>query len=249
MDAQTARKKKTFGYRQIVAALIEEVRNGIWQVNQPLPTELELVSRFGVGRNTVREALRELEGLGYIQRRRGARSILKTATPENAFVNSVRSVEELLDYATSTSSTLLLSEIVRIDKTLAERLDQPPDSEWLRVGVLRSREAGGAPFCYSEIYLDPQYRDVVSMIGAEIQLYPLIEKHFNVVLRRVVQDIEAAAADPNIASRLNIPIGTPILLVRTIFSSADGRVVETGLSHFPCGRYRVRIALERKANY
>jgi DNA-binding GntR family transcriptional regulator len=211
-----------------------------------MPTEMQLVERFGVGRNTVREALRELEGLGYIERRRGARSTLRSTNPEGAFVNSVRSVEELLEYANSADATLLVSEIVRIEQELADLLDHPPHTEWMRVGILRRRD-GDEPFCYSEIYVDPKYRDVVPLIGEETQLFPLIEKHHRIVLRRVVQDIEAASADPNIASRLQVPTGSAILRVRTKFFSTDGRLVETGLSHFPCGRYRVRIALDRRS--
>ena len=239
--------RRGLGYRQIASTLVQEIRSGQWQVNEPLPTEMQLVERFAVGRNTVREALRELEGLGYIERRRGARSILRNSHPEGAFVNSVHSVEELVDYAVWTKATLLVSETVRIDKALAARLDHPPDTEWVRVGVLRRRTESDEPFCYSEIYLDPKYRDVVEQIGEETQLFPLIEKKHRVVLRRVLHETEAAAADANIASRLNIPEGSPILLVRTKFFSSDGALVETGLAHFPCGRYRVRVALDRRS--
>ncbi|MCP8939973.1 GntR family transcriptional regulator [Alsobacter sp. SYSU M60028] len=235
------------GYRQIAEALVREIAGGRWIVGECLPSEMTLVERFGVGRNTVREALRELAGRGYIERRRGARSVLRSATPEDGFVNSVRSVEQLIDYATFGHATLLTSETVRLDAALAQRLDNTPGTEWVRVGILRRREEGEDPFCYSEIYLDPRYQDIVPLIGEETRLFPLIEEHHGVVLRRVLQDTEAAAADANIASRLNIPAGTPILLVRTRFYSGDGALVETGLSHFPCGRYRVRIALERPA--
>ena len=246
-DAPQPRRRAAPGYRQISATLTQEIRSGRWSVDEPMPTEMQLVERFRVGRNTIREALRELEGLGYIERRRGARSTLRSVNPVGAFVNSVRSVEELVEYANSTNATLLVSEIVRIEPELAERLDHPPGTEWMRVGILRRREEGDEPFCYSEIYLDPKYRDVVPLIGQETQLFPLIEKHHRIVLRRVVQDIEAAAADPNIASRLQIPVGSAILRVRTKFFSTDGKLVETGLSHFPCGRYRVRIALDRRS--
>lgn len=225
--------------------MVREIAAGHWIPGEALPSEMRLVERFGVGRNTVREALRELAGRGYIDRRRGARSVLLSAAPEDGFVNSVRSVEQLIDYATFGHATLLVSETVRLDPVLAQRLDNVPQTEWVRVGILRRREEGEDPFCYSEIYLDPRYRDIVPLIGQETRLFPLIEKHQGIVLRRVVQDTEAAAADANIASRLNIAVGTPILLVRTKFYSGDGQLVETGLSHFPCGRYRVRIALER----
>lgn len=247
MAAQSAIRREAPGYHQIAGILIQEIRDDVWTVNQPMPTEMELVERFRVGRNTVREALRELESLGYIKRRRGARSTLRSARPEGAFVNSVRSVEELVEYASTTRATILVSEIVRIDRDLADKLDHPADTEWMRIGILRRREDGDEPFCYSEIYLDPTYRDVVPLIGPEGQLFPLIEKHHRMVMRRVVQDVEAAAADPNVASRLSIPVGSAILMVRTKFFSSDGKLVETGLSHFPGGRYRVRIALDRRS--
>lgn len=233
------------GYRQIAETLVREIAGGRWAVGDCLPSEMQLVERFGVGRNTVREALRELAGRGYLGRRRGARSVLLSASPEDGFVNSVRSVEQLIDYATFGHATLLMSETVRLDASLAQRLDNTAGTEWVRVGILRRREESGDPFCYSEIYLDPRYEDIVPLIGEETRLFPLIERHHGVVLRRVLQDTEAAAADANIASRLNIPAGTPILLVRTRFYSDEGQLVETGLSHFPGGRYRVRIALER----
>ena len=36
-------------------------------------------------------------------------------------------------------------------------------------------------------------------------------------------------------------------MVRTKFHSSDGRLVEIGVAHFPASRYRVRIALDRRA--
>jgi DNA-binding GntR family transcriptional regulator len=247
MNAEAKGRKRTLGYKEISTTLIREIQQGTWSVNGLLPSEMDLVQRFGVGRNTVREALRELQDLGYLKRRRGARSVLESANPESGFVNSVRSVGELLEYARSTHSTLLGAEHIRVSEALAQRLDCPPDSEWVRIPILRAREPNGSPFCLSEVYVDPRYGDVVKFLDTENEIYSIIEREYGVVVRRVVQTIEAAEADPNIASRLNIAIGSPILLVRTIFHGSDGKVVEIGLAHFPAGRYKVRIALDRKA--
>jgi DNA-binding GntR family transcriptional regulator len=248
VQLQRKRKKKSIGYREISAILIGEIQSGRWSVNDLMPTEMELVDRFGVGRNTVREALRELQDLGFIKRRRGARSVLATVRPDSGFVNSVRSVDELLDYAKTAKATVLVSENIRVDEALGRRLDIPAGSEWMRVGILRSREPNGPAFAYSEVYLDPRYADVVGKLESEGEIYTQIERLHGVVIRRVVQEIEAILADANIASRLNVEIGTAILLVRTKFHTSDGRLVEIGLAHFPAGRYRVRIALDRRAH-
>lgn len=242
------RRARTIGFRQIATILIAEIQDNRWAVNDVLPSEMELVERFTVGRNTVREALRELQNLGYIKRRRGARSVLATVSPDLSFVNSVSTVGELLEYAKNTKATVLATETIRLDERLARRLDCQIHSEWLRIGLLRSRDTRGPAFCYSEIYLDPAYGDVVSRMGPEGQIYTLIESVYGVLIRRVEQETEAVAADANIASRLGIPVDSAILLVRTKFYSSEGKLVETGLSHFPSGRYRVRIVLDRRVS-
>lgn len=237
----------SIGYRQIASTLIDEIHRGNWSLNERLPSEMDLVERFGVGRNTVREALRELQDLGYLSRRRGTRSVLIRSTPESSFVNSVRSVDELLEYANTTRTALLSSETVILSQEKARQLDCQQGSEWLRLQLLRRREAGGLPFCYSEVYLAPKYQDVLPFVDGEHNIYSIIERRHNIVIRRVVQEIEAAAADENIASRLHVPAGSPILLARTKFHASDNELVEVGMAHFAMGRYRVRIALDRKS--
>lgn len=240
------RQPRSVGYRQITSILVGEIQNKVWTTSNAFPTEMELVERFGVGRNTVREALRELQELGYIRRRRGARSVLTTATPETAFVNSVRSAEQLLDYAKTTKLMLLTSETIRVDESLARRLDVAAGKEWLRLGMLRSRDGQSAPFCYSEVYLAPAYSDVVEHFGNETELFTLIEKRYGLVIRRVEQEIEASLVDANIASRLNVQIGSASLRVRTKFYSSEDELVEIGLVHFPAARYKVRLSLDRR---
>lgn len=245
-DLLTERKSRGIGYRQIATTLVGEIQNGQWTLDSPFPTEMELVDRFRVGRNTVREALRELQDLGYIKRRRGARSVLANTNPDSAFVNSVRSAEELLDYAKVSKATILTTETVRVDERLSRRLDIPAGSEWVRLGLIRTREDQQAPFAYSEVYVLPQYADVIDNFGPGNELFDLIERRHGIVIRRVEQEIEATLVDANIASRLNVPVGSPSLFVRSKFFSSDGELVEIGLVSFPASRYKMRLALDRK---
>ena len=246
LGVATKRKPKTIGYREIAATLVGEIQDGTWIPGNSFPTEMELVDRFEVGRNTVREALRELQEMGYIKRRRGARSVLVTSDPDSAFVNSVNSADELLDYARSTKAVVLMTEMIRMDETLGRRLDIEPGAEWVRLSLLRSRDGQSAPFCYSEVYVKPDYADVVADFGAETELVALIEKRHGLLVRRVEQEIGATLVDANIASRLNVAVGSPSLCVRNKFYSSDGELIEIGLVHFPASRYKVRLTLNRR---
>ncbi len=54
------------------AALLERVRAGEWALGEKLPGETTLGPQLGVGRSTVREAIRRLAGRGVLQARQGA---------------------------------------------------------------------------------------------------------------------------------------------------------------------------------
>lgn len=65
-------------YRQVYAALRREIQSGRWTRGQRLPSEAELVKRFGASRITVGRAVRELQSAGLVERRIGSGTYLKT---------------------------------------------------------------------------------------------------------------------------------------------------------------------------
>ncbi|WP_409497103.1 FadR/GntR family transcriptional regulator [Amycolatopsis sp. cmx-11-12] len=57
---------------QAARLLLERIRSGEWQLGAKLPGETTLGPQLGVGRSTVREAIRQLAGRGVLQTRQGA---------------------------------------------------------------------------------------------------------------------------------------------------------------------------------
>ena len=57
--------------KTVVAQLVKEIRSmlasGEYQINDKLPTELELAKKFGVSRSSIREALKSLNYLGVLE--------------------------------------------------------------------------------------------------------------------------------------------------------------------------------------
>jgi DNA-binding FadR family transcriptional regulator len=56
---------------EVMSQMEHLIASGEWPVGSRIPSEPELVSALGVGRNTVREAVRGLERAGLLQPRRG----------------------------------------------------------------------------------------------------------------------------------------------------------------------------------
>jgi DNA-binding FadR family transcriptional regulator len=57
---------------QAIAALRARIEGGDWDIGDRLPPEQQLATQLGVGRSTVREAVRSLASMGLVQSRHGA---------------------------------------------------------------------------------------------------------------------------------------------------------------------------------
>jgi GntR family transcriptional regulator, transcriptional repressor for pyruvate dehydrogenase complex len=66
---------------QVVQQFLTMLRNGELAPGERLPPERELAERFGVGRNSIREALRELNMLGLVTSRHGEGTFVGTPDP------------------------------------------------------------------------------------------------------------------------------------------------------------------------
>lgn len=238
---------KKYGFQDIAAALIEDINSGKIKAGEYIPSENALVKRFSVSRNTVREALRKLSELGYIDRRQGARSILLSESPDMAYINSISSVEQLLLYSTSIQSQLLSSEIVVADENLAEKLSCAAGTTWMRFILLRYKAGQKDPIFLSEIFVSSKYIRFKSKFEESSTMLGVLEGTVGIVFDKIDQEFEAYDASADAASRLNVDIGSAIMRVRTKFFSAEGELVEVSIAHYPQGRFPLRVKFRRHA--
>ena len=85
------------GYRKVAAALTERILDRSLPAGVHMPPEIELARQLGVHRSTVREALRELETNGLLERRRGSKRMVVTRPANNAVAEGVRRALSLSD--------------------------------------------------------------------------------------------------------------------------------------------------------
>ena len=75
---------------QAAAQLREQIVGGAWPVGTKLPGETTLAASLGVGRSTVREAIRALAGEGLLQPRQGAGVFVLATEPKADFGDHLR---------------------------------------------------------------------------------------------------------------------------------------------------------------
>ena len=72
--------KRTGLVDQVIAQMRELMASGEWPLDQRIPAEGELVNALGVGRNTVREAIRALSHSGLLEVRQGDGTFVRATT-------------------------------------------------------------------------------------------------------------------------------------------------------------------------
>ena len=233
-------------YREILRRLLQDIDAGDYAIGDRLPTEAELCARFGVSRHTVREALRQLKALGRIDRRQGVGSVVTTHSSTVGFTNSIDSIDGLLQYAKATRLVVISVERIIVEGEQAKHLRCPPNSEWMRLTALRYADGLTRPICYTDLYIAPQFSDVIADIGSEhTAVYAMIEKRHGVRIRKVLQDIEATDADLNVATRLGIEVGDPVLVIRRRYYDDLGNLLELAMNAHPADQFRYEMTLYR----
>ncbi|ALE07813.1 GntR family transcriptional regulator [Arthrobacter sp. ERGS1:01] len=90
---------------QVARLLLERIQAGEWEVGQKLPGETTLGPQLGVGRSTVREAIRQLCGQGVLLTRQGA----------GVFLHAVNPAEDWDALVTRTNITSILEARIAIE--------------------------------------------------------------------------------------------------------------------------------------
>ena len=87
--------------RTTLAYLRRRITTGDWAVGSRIPIEPELTEILGVGRSTVREAVRSLASIGMLETLPGRGTFVRSSTPTSAVLSeflTAYTLEELLSY-------------------------------------------------------------------------------------------------------------------------------------------------------
>ncbi|MDW8480218.1 MAG: GntR family transcriptional regulator [Xanthomonadales bacterium] len=199
-------------YLALADRLIAAIQRGEFEVGELLPTELELCAEFGLSRHTAREALRLLEQMGLIERRRGAGTRVIARQAPVAYRQTVQTIDDLLQYGATTRLEVLRAEAAVAAGPLAARLGLAEMVPLAHLLGLRRSRAGGPPIAHTEVWLPrPRGRLGERLLDPAEAAYALMELLNVRNLGRVEQLIEAEALDAERAARLAAPAGSPAL--------------------------------------
>ncbi len=208
-------------YQGIAAELRDRIDRGELRPLQRLPTEVELASRYGVSRLTLRRALAVLQEEGLVDRRQGSGTFV-SPRPTRRIPLMIDYTGSMRSHAPSLKRRVVLWRWAPAGAEGARLLRIPPGE--LVLYAERVDEVGGSPVAWDRC-------SIVRAFGEGLTERHLARVDFIEVWTRVAgfrveacnQTIEAVAASEAAASRLGLRRGRPILRSTEIYLTHPGR--------------------------
>lgn len=189
-------------YQRLEAALRDAIAEGRHPVGTLLPAEAELCAHYGVSRHTVREALRRLVEAGLVERRQGAGTLVVAREPRLSFVQSMRSIDELFQYAAGTRFVIARRGMAPLAPEEAAMIPGArAGTRWLRAEGIRIG-AEGRPICHVVALIHPRFAAIAPALPERSAIYAMVEQRFGVAVAEVEQEVSAGLIPTGVLAML-----------------------------------------------
>lgn len=213
----------------VAGTLRNAIAEGQLASGQRLPAEPQLAEQLGVSRATLRQALSLLTQEGLLVRQHG-RGTFVSALPRNVlrgnFTELMSTTQMIREQGYQPGVADCRISVSPVEPWIADIFDLTPDSRFFHIS--RTRLANGQPAVYSEEYL-PEYllgSDAISL-REDTESWSLYEKlqQAGIEIMFATCKVVATVANEALASHLRVKVGYPLLLLKQLHYTGDGRVV------------------------
>jgi GntR family transcriptional regulator len=231
-------------HHQIYVVLRQQIMEGFYPPDQPMPGEHDLSTMFGASRITLRRALDRLENEGLVLRRRGSGTFpLPVTSPAPIRANLRGLFENLLAMGVKTKVRLIEFSYITSPADIAQLLEIPPHT--VAQKAVRVRSHRGKPFSHLTTYVPEDIgRSYQQLDLAAKPLLQLLERA-GVKVSRADQVITAKLADVSVAPLLELDVGAPLLCVKRQVRDQNDRIVEYIEALYRPDLYEYHMTLSR----
>jgi GntR family transcriptional regulator len=232
-------------YHQLKASLMKDIDAGRWRPGEQLPTEDALIERFQVSKITVRQALRDLQQLGYIRREQGRGTFVQGPPLEEGPRELKSFTAEMQGHGLTATSRVLEQGLIDAPGDIASCLAVAEGEPVFR--LQRLRFADGEPMGLQTAYVPATLAPGIERLSfADASLYEILAARFGLYPASARETHKAIAVPEDAAPLLRVAAGSPALGAERLTSLGDGRPLECVHSIMRGDRYKVVLDLSRQ---
>lgn len=213
-------------YIQVINALTEYLETNQFSPGHQLPGEADLCETFDVSRTVIRHALQEMEYKGLIYREKGKGTfVARPKIHEGLFQELTGFYQDMASRGHQPRSDVLKQVKIPASQKVAEYLGLEVSTPVIQID--RLRYINHEPIVFVTTYL-PYHLcpDLLEVDLEERSLYAYLEEEHDLYITRGKRYLEAVPANQLEAELLQIPVGSPLILLDSVSYLDDGSPVE-----------------------
>lgn len=226
---------------QVEGLLRKLIESPAYQNGKLLPKEVELAKRLGISRNTIRQATNKLEHENLLVRKKGVGTRAVKKTVSTRLNNWLSFSDEMHSKGMESVIYDIKVSWVKADQDIADVLQIEEGKRILRMERLRGSKE---PFVYFISYFHPR----VGLTGKEDfsgHLYDILEHEYHTIPVISKERINAIAATAEIAKKLKIKKGDPLLFRTRVVCDPGDRPIEYNLGYYRADSFTYEIDIKR----
>jgi GntR family transcriptional regulator len=235
-------------YGKVEEVLASEIARGDHRPGDRLPSEDELLARFGVSRITVRRAIQNLIQRGVVEIQRGRGTFVLAPKVSQELTRLTGFVEDMDTHGRKASARVVSKGIVAASLRVAQHLGVSKGARVMRIE--RVRLADAVPMSFDETYLPLEIGKQIVRNDLRVRpIFALLEEKYGIPLTEAEYSLEAAAASAHVAGALNVPEGAPIFRIERTSFTTSGRPIDYEMLSYRGDliRFVTRLARHAKA--
>jgi GntR family transcriptional regulator len=220
-------------YRQVYDIMVRKVAQGVWRPGASLPSEQNLAREMGVSQGTMRKVLDALTAENLLERRQGKGTFIAENTQERTLFRFFR--------ISRPGGKRMTPE--RVDETVKVRASRAPERTKLGlarsdrvVEILRTRHIEKAASIRESIILPAAlFAGIEKRSSLPNSLYSLYQSDYGINIVAAHEELSAQLATQEDHEVLDIPKGSPILVIERLAVSLQEQKVEWRISRVKSG--------------
>jgi GntR family transcriptional regulator len=237
---------------QILGILMEQIRNGTFPPEKPLPPENQLANNYKVSRATIRSAFDRLEAMGLIIRRQGVGTFVRKSSNISNLLNQFIDFPRLIaDNGYEPGYKQLRTELIEPTPEQALSFKLTPGDKLLEIEKVFLADDDPIIYCINHfpqwVFQDAFPGDKVFQPGLTEPILEFLEQKCGQSIAYYVSSVRA-----DILKNCNIPVVfkkvdplTPVLVIDEIGYNRDEQPVHQSIEFHPGNRMNFKLIRSR----
>lgn len=213
-------------YQQIKTLITQSLISGEWRPGEAIPSETELASRYNVSQGTVRKAINELADENLVVRQQGRGTFVASHSEERRQFHFLRLNPDKGERVYP-KGELLSCRRTKADAVTARLLEVVSGSAL--VVIQRIMRVNDEPVSWEEIRVPANLFKGLSPTRIHeygCKMYSMFESAFGIRILQVAEQLKAVPAEADVANRLGVPEGSPLLRIERVAYTFGDKPVE-----------------------